>query len=215
MTEKTPKDVLKDPLHGITLKALLETLVARHGWPGLAEHVTISCFTRNPTIKSSLKFLRKTPWARAKVEALYVSAIRAEEKRKKRNAYRKLRRQRAESQGSPTTPAPEGLTGETTTAEALMAETTAPEPLVAETTEADALMAEATQADGFAADLTEAEGLVAEPAAEAAIANPAAEAPNADAPIAKTPVDDPPVAQNLTGEALVAESLRRGRNLWS
>ncbi|MDB6167155.1 MAG: hypothetical protein JWM88_19 [Verrucomicrobia bacterium] len=62
----------KDPLHGITLEALLAELVAAHGWEELGRQVDIRCFNFDPSISSSLKFLRKTPWARAKVEALYV-----------------------------------------------------------------------------------------------------------------------------------------------
>ena len=95
----SPPNASNDPLHGVTLKVLLETLVARHGWPGLAENVTVGCFVRDPSIKSSLKFLRKTPWARVKVERMYLADIRAEEKRKKRNDYKKLRRQRVEAEG--------------------------------------------------------------------------------------------------------------------
>lgn len=62
-----------DPLHGITLKALLEELVARHGWEKLGDRIRIRCFRVDPSVKSSLAFLRKTPWARAKVERLYLS----------------------------------------------------------------------------------------------------------------------------------------------
>jgi uncharacterized protein (DUF2132 family) len=62
----------KDPLHGITLEALLTELVAEFGWSKLAEQVDIRCFQYDPSIKSSLVFLRKTPWARSKVEQLYV-----------------------------------------------------------------------------------------------------------------------------------------------
>ena len=61
-----------DPLHGITLKTILETLVARHGWRKLAEEIQIRCFMFDPSINSSLKFLRQTPWARKKVEEWYV-----------------------------------------------------------------------------------------------------------------------------------------------
>jgi uncharacterized protein (DUF2132 family) len=61
-----------DPLHGVTLQAMLEHLVARYGWSGLGERIRINCFLHDPTITSSLRFLRKTPWARAKVESLYV-----------------------------------------------------------------------------------------------------------------------------------------------
>ena len=62
----------KDPLHGITLKKILETLVEYYGFDTLGELVKIKCFTDNPSIKSSLTFLRKTDWARKKVEELYV-----------------------------------------------------------------------------------------------------------------------------------------------
>ncbi len=68
----------KDPLHGITLEALLTELVARHGWDGLAKQVDVRCFKNDPSIKSSLSFLRKTPWARAKVEALFVELRRSQ-----------------------------------------------------------------------------------------------------------------------------------------
>jgi len=61
-----------DPLHGITLKAMVEHLVERYGWDGLADRIEIRCFTHDPSVNSSLKFLRKTPWARAKVESLYL-----------------------------------------------------------------------------------------------------------------------------------------------
>lgn len=62
----------KDPLHGITLEALLTELVAQFGWDELARRVDIRCFRYDPSIKSSLTFLRKTPWARTKVEQLYI-----------------------------------------------------------------------------------------------------------------------------------------------
>lgn len=65
-------DTPKNPLHGVTLEALLTELVAHYGWDGLAQRVDIRCFKSDPSIKSSLTFLRKTPWAREKVEALYV-----------------------------------------------------------------------------------------------------------------------------------------------
>ncbi|NBO19785.1 MAG: DUF2132 domain-containing protein [Proteobacteria bacterium] len=61
-----------NPLHGLTLKAILEELVARHGWKKLGEEINIRCFTHDPSINSSLKFLRTTPWAREKVEQLYL-----------------------------------------------------------------------------------------------------------------------------------------------
>lgn len=62
----------KDPLHGITLEAILNDLVAKLGWDGLAKRIDIRCFKSDPSIRSSLTFLRKTPWAREKVEALYI-----------------------------------------------------------------------------------------------------------------------------------------------
>lgn len=64
----------KNPLHGVTLEAILTALVAQYGWDGLAERIDIRCFKSDPSIKSSLTFLRKTPWAREKVEALYIRA---------------------------------------------------------------------------------------------------------------------------------------------
>ena len=63
---------MTDPLHGVTLKAMVEHLVEHYGWSGLGERIEIRCFTHDPSVNSSLKFLRKTPWARAKVESLYL-----------------------------------------------------------------------------------------------------------------------------------------------
>lgn len=60
-----------DPLHGVTLEMLLNQLVEHHGWEKLGQIIKIRCFTNDPSIKSSLQFLRRTPWARAKVEELY------------------------------------------------------------------------------------------------------------------------------------------------
>ncbi|MDA3808865.1 MAG: VF530 family protein [Spirochaetaceae bacterium] len=62
----------KDPLHGITLKTILERLVQYFGWEKLGSHITIKCFNSDPSIQSSLKFLRRTEWARKKVEDLYL-----------------------------------------------------------------------------------------------------------------------------------------------
>ena len=62
----------KDPLHGVTLAAIVEDLVAYFGWEELGRRVDIRCFNSEPSVASSLKFLRKTPWARAKVEGLYL-----------------------------------------------------------------------------------------------------------------------------------------------
>jgi uncharacterized protein (DUF2132 family) len=65
----------KDPLHGITLEQLLNKLVAQYGWNGLAERIRINCFSSDPSIKSSLKFLRRTAWARKQVEDLYIDSV--------------------------------------------------------------------------------------------------------------------------------------------
>ena len=67
----------RNPLHGLTLAAIVEALVAHYGWPGLAQRIPVRCFTHDPSVDSSLKFLRRTPWARAKVENLYVQMTRA------------------------------------------------------------------------------------------------------------------------------------------
>ena len=68
MSEEQPNN----PLHGLTLEKILLQLQDYYGWDGLAERVNVNCFKSNPSIKSSLKFLRKTPWARDKIEALYI-----------------------------------------------------------------------------------------------------------------------------------------------
>jgi uncharacterized protein (DUF2132 family) len=67
MSEQT-----NNPLHGVTLETIVTELHAHFGWEQLSEQIRINCFYENPSVKSSLKFLRKTPWARTKVEALYV-----------------------------------------------------------------------------------------------------------------------------------------------
>ena len=64
-----------NPLHGVKLINILETLVDKYGWEELDKRIKINCFHSNPSIKSSLKFLRKTPWARSKVEKLYLETI--------------------------------------------------------------------------------------------------------------------------------------------
>lgn len=64
-----------DPLHGLSLQAILTALVEHIGWEGLARHVDVRCFKHEPSLKSSLTFLRKTPWARSKVEALYLQTF--------------------------------------------------------------------------------------------------------------------------------------------
>lgn len=71
MTSPNPKD----PLHGKTLEAILTELVDKYGWELLGDHIRINSFHTNPSISSSLKFLRRTPWARAKVEKLYLDHL--------------------------------------------------------------------------------------------------------------------------------------------
>jgi uncharacterized protein (DUF2132 family) len=68
----------KDPLHGLTLKMMLEALLAAYGWETLVREIRINCFLSNPSITSSLKFLRRTPWARIKVEDLYLRHLKGD-----------------------------------------------------------------------------------------------------------------------------------------
>ena len=70
----------RNPLHGITLEAMVRALQAHYGWEDLGRRIPIRCFTHDPSVNSSLKFLRKTPWARDKVEGLYLFMLR-EQKR--------------------------------------------------------------------------------------------------------------------------------------
>ncbi len=70
--ENKPVKRSKDPLHGITLETMLNRLVDQVGWDEMGRRIKIRCFTDNPSVSSSLKFLRKTPWARQKVERLYL-----------------------------------------------------------------------------------------------------------------------------------------------
>ena len=65
-----------NPLHGITLEAMVTALAAHYGWEGLGQRIAIRCFTSEPSVASSLKFLRRTPWAREKVESLYLFMLR-------------------------------------------------------------------------------------------------------------------------------------------
>ena len=69
------KDQPNNPLHGVTLEVVVTKLSDRYGWDELAQKIDINCFKSDPSIKSSLKFLRKTPWARDKVESLYISTF--------------------------------------------------------------------------------------------------------------------------------------------
>lgn len=83
-----------DPLHGITLKTIVEDLVARHGWEELSARVRIRCFSQDPSVNSSLKFLRKTAWARAEVEQLYLADQRLLQRNVERNRRRAARREK-------------------------------------------------------------------------------------------------------------------------
>ena len=65
----------RDPLHGVTLEHILQQLVARHGWEEMGFRIPIRCFQFDPSVKSSLTFLRKTPWARKKVEAWFLAEL--------------------------------------------------------------------------------------------------------------------------------------------
>ncbi|ORT48769.1 transporter [Vibrio sp. qd031] len=71
MTQQQPNN----PLHGLSLQKIVTQLVEHYGWEGLYREVRVNCFSNDPSIKSSLKFLRKTPWARDKVEALYIQTF--------------------------------------------------------------------------------------------------------------------------------------------
>ena len=71
----------RNPLHGLTLQTIVTALVAHYGWPGLHERIALRCFSHEPSITSSLTFLRKTPWARDKVESLYLFMQREQRRR--------------------------------------------------------------------------------------------------------------------------------------
>lgn len=79
MTDHQPND----PLHGVTLEMILNQLVEHYGWEEMGRIVRIKCFTNDPSIKSSLQFLRRTPWARSKVETLYLRYKRENAKKPK------------------------------------------------------------------------------------------------------------------------------------
>ncbi|HDT2077796.1 MULTISPECIES: VF530 family DNA-binding protein [Enterobacter] len=70
--------ISNDPLHGVTLEMMVNALVAKYGWNELGDRIKINCFRKDPSVKSSLKFLRRTPWARAEVEALYLDSLNDE-----------------------------------------------------------------------------------------------------------------------------------------
>lgn len=82
MSDQPASSQKNNPLHGLTLEAIVTALVAHYGWEQLGQEIAIRCFTQEPSIKSSLKFLRKTPWAREKVESLYLYVQRKQAKSK-------------------------------------------------------------------------------------------------------------------------------------
>lgn len=79
-----PAGQARDPLHGMTLEKIVTALQARYGWVGLGERIPVRCFTHDPSLASSLKFLRKTPWARDKVESLYLFTLRNDRRARSR-----------------------------------------------------------------------------------------------------------------------------------
>lgn len=81
-----PKPASGDPLHGITLERIVNELVEHFGWADLAGRLRMKCFTENPSVNSSLKFLRKTPWAREKVESLYLFMKREQARQERRGS---------------------------------------------------------------------------------------------------------------------------------
>ncbi|MFT4540924.1 MAG: hypothetical protein ACI835_003384 [Planctomycetota bacterium] len=87
-----------DPLHGMTLKAIVEELEERHGWEELSARIRIRCFSQDPSVNSSLKFLRKTSWARVEVEQLFVEDRQRIERNRIRNQRRATRRAQGEEQ---------------------------------------------------------------------------------------------------------------------
>ena len=88
MSQEQPNN----PLHGMTLKAILTYLVEKYGWERLSQEVRIRCFQYDPDLKSSLKFLRRTPWAREKLELFYLKDHKQVQKNKARNKRRAARR---------------------------------------------------------------------------------------------------------------------------
>ena len=83
MADPAPPSQPRNPLHGITLERIVTELADWYGWAGLGEQIPLRCFQLDPSVSSSLKFLRKTPWAREKVESLYLFMLR-EQRRQSR-----------------------------------------------------------------------------------------------------------------------------------
>jgi len=85
--DQAPPSQARNPLHGITLERIVTELADWYGWAGLGEQINLRCFQVDPSVSSSLKFLRKTPWAREKVESLYLFMLR-EQRRQAGPAHR-------------------------------------------------------------------------------------------------------------------------------
>ena len=81
-TTTVPLGQPRNPLHGLTLEAIVTALAAHYGWDELGQRIPVRCFTHDPSVGSSLKFLRKTPWARDRVEGLYLFMLRTENRSK-------------------------------------------------------------------------------------------------------------------------------------
>ena len=81
-TATIPPGQPRNPLHGLTLEAIVTALAAHYGWDELGQRIPVRCFTHDPSVGSSLKFLRKTPWARDRVEGLYLFMLRTENRSK-------------------------------------------------------------------------------------------------------------------------------------
>jgi uncharacterized protein (DUF2132 family) len=80
-TQGKPAEQPRNPLHGVTLEAMVTALADHYGWTELGQRISIRCFNLDPSVASSLKFLRKTPWARDKVEGLYLFMLREQRRR--------------------------------------------------------------------------------------------------------------------------------------
>ena len=83
-TPPTPPAQPRNPLHGLTLEAIITALVAHYGWKELGQRIPVRCFNSDPSVSSSLKFLRKTPWAREKVEGLSLFMLREQQRQPNR-----------------------------------------------------------------------------------------------------------------------------------
>ena len=83
-TPPTPPAQPRNPLHGLTLEAIITPLLAHYGWKELGQRIPVRCVNSDPSVSSSLKFLRKTPWAREKVEGLYLFMLREQQRRPNR-----------------------------------------------------------------------------------------------------------------------------------